>query len=253
MPVNIQKVLCPFNLMPWLKAPRSVDVGRVVLVILPINFEVDGVVLPNKATTFRRQLRSKGLCQNFRAIQVALLASGFKCCNQCLAHVHVGVLPAIAVVNHTFSADGVQVRTLVREPKFALQHVKDASYVFVVLHNPRRSSGCMGSKDKGIAISLLHHVLRFVLSHCEGITLLCRHIVHLLDILQTMFANLQQLRIAQKFSSQHEIDHHSSARNDLPKIGVEFRPIDLKALEEAAARIQCPRLVERNDVADMLH
>lgn len=60
-----------------------------------------------------------------------------------------------------FSADGVQVRTpamrsdsnrqqgptedamgmataaerLVREPKFVLQHVKDASYIFVVLHN----------------------------------------------------------------------------------------------------------------------
>ena len=49
---------------------------------------------------------------------------------------------------------------LVRKPKFALQHVKDASHVCVVLHNSGRSSGCMGSKDKGIAISLLHHVLQ---------------------------------------------------------------------------------------------
>ena len=63
------------------------------------------------------------------------------------------------------------------------------------------------------------------------------------SLLQAMLANLQQLRIAQKFSSQHEIDHlgvdgmlhpchdeapcvqtrrHSSARDDLPKLGVEF-------------------------------
>mmetsp|Transcript_60764 Transcript_60764/g.142153 ORF Transcript_60764/g.142153 Transcript_60764/m.142153 type:complete len:234 (-) Transcript_60764:442-1143(-) len=134
--MDVQEVLRPLNLMTRLEAPRSVDVGGVVLVILPIDLKVHVVVLPDKAPAFGCQLRSKSLGKHFGTVQITHLQRCFVGSNECLAHVHVGVLPSVAVVHDTFSADGVQIGALVRQPELPLQHVKDASDSGVVLCHP---------------------------------------------------------------------------------------------------------------------
>mmetsp|Transcript_71315 Transcript_71315/g.170359 ORF Transcript_71315/g.170359 Transcript_71315/m.170359 type:complete len:359 (-) Transcript_71315:63-1139(-) len=251
--MDVEEVLGPLDLVARLEAPGPVDVGGVVLVVLPVNFKVHGVVLPHEAPAFLRQPLGKGLRKHLRTVQVARLLGRLIGGDQRLAHVHVGVLTPVAVVHNPFRADGVQVRALPRQPELLLEHLEDPRHLGVILGHSSCSRSCVSSKDESIAIRLLHHVLRLVLPHGEGIALLRWHVVHLLDVLQAVLADVQQLSVMQQLARQHEVDHHPCGRHDLPEVLVELRPIYAEALKEAARGILRPGLVKADDVADVLH
>lgn len=55
-----------------------------------------------------------------------------------------------------------------------------------------------------------------------------------------MAADLQQLGILQELPGQHEVDHHASARDDLPELWVELPYEASESLEKGAKRSRNP-------------
>mmetsp|Transcript_124261 Transcript_124261/g.310623 ORF Transcript_124261/g.310623 Transcript_124261/m.310623 type:complete len:207 (-) Transcript_124261:675-1295(-) len=89
MPVDVEQVLGPLILVPWLEAPRPVDVGGIVLVVLPVNLEILGVVLPDEAVCLSRQRPGEGHSQHCGPVQVTLVLCSLKCGDKRLTHVHI--------------------------------------------------------------------------------------------------------------------------------------------------------------------
>mmetsp|Transcript_31288 Transcript_31288/g.85986 ORF Transcript_31288/g.85986 Transcript_31288/m.85986 type:complete len:225 (-) Transcript_31288:10-684(-) len=138
VPVNVQQILRPLILMPWLEAPRPVNVRGVVLAVLPIHLKLRSVMLPNEAVGLRCEFFRERFGEDLGTIQIPLVGRGLVRRNEGLAHVHVRILPTVGVVHDAIRADCVQIGALFWQPKPALHEVKHTGHGRAICDGSRR-------------------------------------------------------------------------------------------------------------------
>ncbi len=95
MALQQQQQFRPLGHVAGLEAPRAEHITAVVAVVFPVDTPVGVVMLPDPAVGQRCLALGDVVRQQFGATQIAFFAGGFKCSDQRLAAVHVGVLSTV--------------------------------------------------------------------------------------------------------------------------------------------------------------
>lgn len=237
--------------MARLKAPRAEQVLGIVAVVIPVDIPMQIVMLPHQPIGLGSLALGHVLRQHQCTIEITLLAAGLVRSNHRLAHMHVGVLTAVAG-EVELRVGFVAIQAEACFPEVFFQQLPGFVHPLTRLIDAGFQAARIRQQHKGNAVAVIHVVFDHAIAQRPRVTPGLRVAMHVAQIVQPVTYRLQVRSIAELAVGHRVVEDEARTADQVPMPGIVDRTVIAEILEKPTGRIDRARMIERHGVGDVL-